>query len=527
MTSRRQVLKSFAAAGAWAAMPGAVRTAFSAAEPDIVLRLVATPATVSLQRETKTRVLRYSGEVLRGRHDALRPSPGNLGPTLELRRGERVRIEVLNRVGAPTVVHWHGMIVPSSADGHPHQAVASGAGYTVEFTVRNPAGTYLYHPHPHRITGRQTYHGLAGLLIVREPREEAIGLPAQELTLVLQDRRFGDDGRLVFKRSMMDDMNGVLGDRVLVNGIDDAAFKVPPRPHRLRLANVSNARIYKLAWSDDRPMRVVGTDGGLLSRAEGVQERPYITIFPFQRIELVEDFGARADGAEIALVSREFSGLDMMDSMMGGSGMMGGVMGGGMMGRGGGMGGMMGGGGGMMGGMMGSSQGEELHIARFTVSAGARSRVTPLELPPLEPLSLEGTHELHTQLAFRHMRGFLNGRRFDTEDPMAVADDERLPAGRTSVWTFANDGGGMPMPHPIHVHGVQFRIHERSGGDVPDDLREGLIDAGWHDTFGIFPGERVRIALAPQASGLFMYHCHNLEHEDGGMMRNCLFESQT
>jgi len=515
VTTRRDVLKTFAAGSAMLALPRAMRSAFAAAdEPDVVLRLVAAPAAVALQPASKTRVLRYTGEVLRGRRDAIRPSPGNLGPTLELRRGERVRIEVVNGVGAPTVVHWHGMIVPDSADGHPHQAVPSGGSYTVEFTVRNPAGTYLYHPHPHRITGRQTYYGLAGLLIVREPREREMGLPGQEheLQLVLQDRRIGDDGQLVFKRGMMDDMNGVLGDRVLVNGVDDSAFKVLPRAYWLRVANVSNARIYKLAWSDERPLRVIGSDGGLFSRSEGIQERPYVTLFPFQRVELIEDFGARSDGAEIALVSREFSGLDMMGSMMGGGGMMGrGMMGGGMMG----------------GGMMGPEQGEELHVARFTVSPGARRKAALLELPQSEAPAREGKYELRTQLAFRHMRGFLNGRRFDTEDAMAVAEDERLPARQTSVWTFANDGGGMPMPHPIHVHGVQFRILERRGGDVPADLREGLIDAGWHDTFGIFAGERVRIALAPEVPGLFMYHCHNLEHEDGGMMRNCLFEAQT
>ena len=521
MTTRREVLKSFAAGTGLLALPKAVRRAL-ADEPDVFIRLTAAPASMALVEGTKTRGLRYSGEVVGGRRDALRPSPGNLGPTLELRRGERVRIEVVNRVGQPTVVHWHGMLVPDSADGHPHQAVASGSNYTVEFTVRNPAGTYLYHPHPHRVTGRQTYYGLAGLLVVREPFESEIGLPERELELVLQDRRLSDDGELVFKRGMMDDMNGVLGDRMLVNGVDDAAFKVAPRAYRVRIANVSNARIYKLAWSDDRPMRVVASDGGLFSRGEGIQERPYVTLFPFQRIELVEDFGTRADGAEIALVSREFSGLDMMGSMMGGQGMMGdGGMMGGMMGR-----GMMGGGG-MMGGMMGAGQGDELHIARFTVSAGARSRAARLELPHSDTPLPDGKYELRTQLAFRMMRGFLNGRRFDTEDPMAVAENERLPAGRTSIWTFSNDGGGMAMPHPMHVHGVQFRILERRGGDVPEELRDGLIDAGWHDTFGIFPGERVRIALAPQIPGLFMYHCHNLEHEDGGMMRNCLFEAQT
>lgn len=526
MWTRREILKALAAGG-MLGMP-TLRQALGATEPDVILKLMAAPDRVPIRRGSETRVLRYTGEVLRGRSDAIRPSSGYLGPTLELRRGERLRIEVVNRVDDPTVIHWHGMIVPDTADGHPHQAVRSGGRYTVEFTVRNPAGTYLYHPHPHRITGRQTYYGLAGLLIVREPREQEMGLPAREheLQLVLQDRRFDNDNQFVFKRMMMDDMNGVLGDRVVVNGVDDPAFKVAPRAYRLRIANVSNARIYKLAWSDGRPLRVIATDSGLLSRAEGIQERPYVTLFPFERIELIEDFGARRDGAEIALVSQAFSdGMDdMMGSMMGQGGDssrrggMGGMMGGmmeGMMGR------------GMMRGMMGPSQGEELHLARFTIAPGARSRAQALALPEEEPRAREGKHELRTQLAFRHMRGFLNGRRFDTKDMMAVADDEWLPVGESAVWTFANDGRGMPMSHPIHIHGVRFRVIERSAGGIPEDLREGIINAGFKDTFGIFPGERVRVQIAPSVAGLFMYHCHNLEHEDGGMMRNCLFGSRS
>ena len=514
--TRRDVLKTFAAGAGTLAVPQSVRTAFGAEEPDLVLRLVAVPAAMKIRAGAETRGLRYTGEVLHGRADAVRQSPGNLGPTLDLRRGERVRIEVVNRMQEPTVIHWHGMILPESADGHPHQAVGTGESYTAQFTVRNPAGTYLYHPHPHEITGRQSYYGLSGLLVVREPREQEIGLPAREheLPLVLQDRRFGGDNQLVFKRMMMDDMNGVLGDRVLVNGLDDAAFKIAPRLYRLRIANMSNARIYKLAWSDGGPLRVIGADGGLFSRVEGVRELPYVTLFPFERVEVLEDFGARRDGAEIALVSRAFSGLDdMMSGMMGGRGMMGGGMMGGMMGR-----------GGMMGGMMGPSQGDELQIARFTVSPGPRSRAAALALPPEEPRAREGKHELRTQLAFRHMRGFLNGRRFDSADMTAVADDEWLPAGESTVWTFANDGPGMAMSHPIHIHGVRFRIVERSGA-IPDDLREGIVDAGYKDTFAIFAGQRVRVQVAPEIPGLFMYHCHNLEHEDGGMMRNCKFGS--
>jgi len=512
MWTRRNMLQALGAGAGIVAAPWPLRAAMAAAAPDLVLRLTAAPDTVHIRSGGDTAVLRYTGQVLRGRADALRPSSSHLGPTLEFRRGERVRIEFRNRLAEPSIIHWHGMIVPEAADGHPRFAVGPGGEYVYDFTVRNPAGTYLYHPHPHGLTGGQVYRGLAGLVIVREAEERAWGLPGREheLALVIQDRRLGGDNRLVFKRMMMDDMNGVLGDTVLVNGTADAAFRVAPRPWRLRLANASNARIYKLAWSDGRPMRVIATGNGVLSAAEGVQTRPYVVLGPFERVELLEDFGTRPAGSEVALVSREFAGLGMTDMMGGGmmdgmGDMMRGMMGGGMEG--------------MMRGMRGPAQGEALTVARFTVMSGTRSAGDALRLPPAAA-ALEPEHEVHTRLAFRHMRGFLNGRRFEME---GVADDERLPVGRGTVWTFANDGGGMAMAHPMHIHGVRFRVVERSAGGVPESLREGLVDAGGKDTFLIFPGERVRLRVAPTEAGLFLYHCHNLEHEDGGMMRNCRF----
>ena len=499
MLTRRQFLGATAAA---LAVPLPVRRAF-ADEPDLVLQLAAEPGSIPLWKGPQTQVLRYGAAVLRGRADAVKPAGGVLGPTLELKRGERVRIHFRNRLRNPSIIHWHGMLVPDQADGHPRFAVGAGGEYVYEFTVRNPAGTYLYHPHPHGMTGAQVYYGLAGVLIVREPDEHARGLPADhELALVIQDRRVGADNQFVFQRTMMDRMTGVLGDRVLVNGMPDAAFKVSPRPYRLRLANVSNARIYKLAWSDGRPMRVIATDNGLLSSAEGPKEVPYVTLAPFERVELLEDFGERRSGAEIALVSRAFSSMSMADMMEG-------MMGGGMMGN------MMGGR--MGGGMMGADQGQELPIARFMVGSGTRVRGGPLALPDPVPPPERPAAELHTQISFRHMRGFLNGRTFDMT---GFADDERMPLGRPVAWTFTNDGPGMAMPHPMHVHGVRFRILERRGGEAADDLREGIVSARFKDTFMIMPGERIRLAFTPTESGLFMYHCHNLEHEDGGMMRN-------
>jgi FtsP/CotA-like multicopper oxidase with cupredoxin domain len=497
MITRRQFLGTVAAA---IAVPPFVRNV-SADTPDLIVRITAEPRRISLFQGQQTHTLGYIANVLHGRTDAVKSSAGAFGPTLELKRGERVRIHFVNRMKDPSIIHWHGMIVPDQADGHPRFAVGEDGEYVYEFVVRNPAGTYLYHPHPHGMTGAQVYRGLAGMLIVREPNETERGLPAveHELALAIQDRRISADNQFVYQRTMMDRMNGVLGDEVLVNGIPDAAFTVAPRPYRLRLANVSNARIYKLAWSDGRPMQVIATDNGLLSAAEGPKELPYLTLAPFERVELLEDFGERRVGADVALVSGAFSLR---------SGMMGGRMGGGMMG------GMMNG---MMGGMMSGGQGQELTVARFTVGSGTRVRGVPLALPAATPAIADPVAQLQTQLSFRHMQGFLDGRSFEMTD---VADDEHMPLGKSVSWTFSNDGPGMAMPHPMHVHGVRFRILERRGGEAADDLREGIISAGFKDTFLILSGETVRVAFTPTEPGLFMVHCHNLEHEDGGMMRN-------
>lgn len=524
--TRRDILKTFAVAGGALAAPLPLRCALGASEPDVVIRLTAVQDRIGIWNGANTGVLRYTGQVLKGRRDALKASTSYLGPTLEFRTGERVRIYFENRLSEHSIIHWHGMVVPERDDGHPRFAIPPGKSYPYEFTIRNPAGMYLYHPHPHGLTGEQVYYGLAGLLIVRDAAEAASGLPSgeQELPLVIQDRRLGDDNQLVFMRSMMDRMNGVLGDTILVNGRPDASFNVAPRPYRLRIANISNARIYKLAWSDDRPMQVVATDGGLLPASVGPQTRPYIVLAPFERIEILEDFGARRGGTEATLMSRKFSSASM-GGMMGGrgggmmqdEGMMGGMMGGGgMMGRGGGM--MGGRGGGMMRGMMGPDQGEELTLARFTIAAGPRVRMSRLRLPDTANAVEKPARELYTQLSFRMMHGFLNGREFQMT---AVAKDEHLPLEKPVAWTLANDGAGMAMPHPMHIHDTRFRIIERGGINAPD-LRDGIVDVGFKDTVLVLPGEHVKVAFTPQYPGLFLYHCHNLEHEDGGMMRNYL-----
>ena len=114
----------------------------------------------------------------------------------------------------------------------------------------------------------------------------------------------------------------------------------------------------------------------------------------------------------------------------------------------------------------------------------------------------------------------MGGRVFDMSD---VAADETVAAGSTHLWDFVNAGGpmGMQMAHPIHLHGRQFRVVSRTGGSPTNSVREGLIDDGWTDTVLVLPNETVRLQVKfSDFPGLYLYHCHILEHEDMGMMRN-------
>ena len=82
----------------------------------------------------------------------------------------------------------------------------------------------------------------------------------------------------------------------------------------------------------------------------------------------------------------------------------------------------------------------------------------------------------------------------------------------------------LSLPHPIHLHGQQFQIVSRKQNEsnsAYDTIKQGFIDKGWKDTILVMPGEDIEI-IKPfeDYTGLFLYHCHNLEHEDLGMMRN-------
>jgi len=475
--------------------------------PDVELLLTAAPDEMAVLPGAPTRVWRFTGRLLKGPANTLETLPRSyLGPVIRLRRGQKVRVRFANQLPEDSIVHWHGLDVPERADGHPRLAVGHGRNYVYEFEVTNRAGTYWYHPHPHMRTGAQVYQGLAGVLLVQDDEEAQLALPSggTELLCVIQDRQFDARNQLVFHGGvMMEMMNGFLGDRVLVNGQPQPTTEVDAAWHRVRLLNGSNARIYKLAWSRDLPMTVIGGDGGLLDTP---LHQPALTLAPGQRADLLLDLTGVAAGTDVHLESQAFAEADA--GLVGMMGMMG------MRGRG-------------MRGMMGGRSSVPNGAPQRVMTLRTRARQGPAFRVPERLSSFGAEWSLRVDaptrrvpLTFMRMEWSLDGRTFAMGD---VAAEETVAAGSTQIWQFENRANpmGMEAAHPIHMHGRQFRVIGRTGGGATNALSAGIVDGGWRDTVLVLPGETVRVQVTfTRHPGLYLYHCHILEHEDMGMMRN-------
>ncbi len=462
-------------------------------DPDVEIRLTARPDVQQIYPGAPTQIWRYEGEVLRGPADTLVSVPDSyLGPTFRVKTGTQLRVHFVNELPEESIVHWHGLHVPDHADGHPRLAVGGGETYVYNFEVMDRAGTYWYHPHPHGRTGPQVYSGLAGLFLIDDDEDTALDLPSgdHDLPIVIQDRLFDHDNQLVYNTGgMMSQMLGMFGDEILVNGQPDAQLAVDRGAYRLRLMNGSNARIYKLAWEDGTPLKVFGTDGGLLEKPV---VRDYLTLAPAQRLDIWVDFGMWGPGTNLKMVN--------LPSMAPGGG-------------------------------------GEFPIFTATIQDTERQAPTLPETLTRHAVLEAGqavnasSPRVFTLQMGRGMQWTINGRQFDMMD---VARDERVKLGDIELWEFYNQGGsgmgmgmmgGMSQPHPMHVHGLQFKIVERrlDPGEerAYQTLKDGFVDEGWHDTVLVMPGEHVRILMQfKDFTGLYLYHCHILEHEDMGMMRN-------
>ena len=409
-----------------------------------------------------------------------------LGVTLRANKGDRVHIKVKNNLHETTTLHWHGMKLPAKFDGGPHQPIDPGASWLSKYTIIQPAATTWYHSHQLHKTGKQVYQGLAGLFIIDDNEAKTLDLPSEygvdDFPVIIQDREFNSDGSFVYDNSIHDKMMGKTGNVILVNGVVNPVLKTKKSLIRLRILNASNARIYHLAFDDNRPFHIIGSDGGLL---EKTLKSSTITLSPAERVEVLIDVSDR--GLPILIHQpRQHS--------MSGMGM------------------------GMMGMMSGGN--ESFNIFQINASGAKNTQaVIPEKLVSHQKtdkkVNKKRYFELQMKMGMKVMVMMMFGNKVFRINGKAMdinRIDEVVKAGSSEIWIIENKS---VMAHPFHIHNAQFKIISKKGSISEHET-------GFKDTVLIQPNDVVELLIHfpmyKDEKVPYMYHCHILEHEDQGMM---------
>jgi spore coat protein A len=396
------------------------------------------------------------------------------GPTIRARAGDDAATTTVvqtNQLQEAMSVHLHGAHVVPTSDGHPNDLIQPGGNKTYVYPNTQLPATLWYHDHAVDVTGPHVYMGLAGFYITSDDFEDALGLPSgsNDIPLLIQDRLFNRNGSFAYPRTDDAINRGVIGDRILVNGVIQPFLQVARRKVRFRLLNGSNSRIYDFRLSNGQPLIQIGSDGGLLPVAV---PRSVIRLGPSERADVVIDFTDLANGTSIFLRN-----TNRMLPL--------------------------------------SRDRAPREILRFDVN-GAQTVTPPIAtLRPHLPVTGGNTRNFQLSRVFQpdgRPTWLING---ETYNPASIIADN-VVNNSTEVWRFQNNSN---LTHPMHIHLVQFKIVDIGG--VPPLLG----DDGWKDTVNVPPftnvGVRMRFGVwnaGAGPTGTYVFHCHVLEHEDHAMM---------
>ena len=391
------------------------------------------------------------------------------GPLIHLKVGDRLIVHFTNKLPQPTTVHWHGLRVPIQMDGVPGASqpeVPPGGTFTYDFVVPDP-GLFWYHPHV--MAAEQVGFGLYGAFLVDDP---SAPIDIEEHVLVLGDMDLLDNGTLA-----PSDTGGSAGmafgregSLVLVNGRNHPRVTVNTGvPQRWRIVNAAKSRYFELNAGSRKAFTKIGTDGGFQEYSEEVEN---LLLAPGERMDVFFT-PTEAPGTQIGLISRLFDrGYGSTEAR----------------------------------------QPEEL----LTLVMSAAPAPPPIALPritrTIEPLNQTGATPVTIDFGVEQNqadRSFLytiNGKSLE-KIPQVKAS-----VGETQIWTVTNN---TPWSHPLHIHGFFFQVLDKAGNPVRPMQWKDTVSVPFKDSLKII----VRFDDRP---GSWMYHCHILDHAEGGLMSSIL-----
>jgi FtsP/CotA-like multicopper oxidase with cupredoxin domain len=389
------------------------------------------------------------------------------GPLVKTRVGDRLIVHFKNELAQPTTVHWHGVRVPIEMDGVPgisQPEVKTGESFTYDFVVRD-AGLYWYHPHV--MSAAQVGFGLYGALLVEDP-DDGVGVEDQ-LTLVLSDIGFDAKGKLEPADSggSAGMVFGREGDYVLVNGRHRPVLKARSgAPQRWRIVNAAKSRFFYLDL-DGQEFTVIGSDGGM-------QERPVKTdillVTAGERVDVIVTPKGKA-GTPVPLramlYNRGYGSVEYRSV-------------------------------------------EEVLTIEFARDAPIAAKPVTTARALAAP-STEGATPVDVVLTLPPMQNNksefrVNGAPFWKAKPLAAK------LGEKQIWIVKNDSD---WDHPFHLHGFFFHVLDEKG--------EAVRPLALKDTVNVPMKSTVRILIDfNERPGEWMFHCHILDHAEGGLMGTVL-----
>jgi spore coat protein A, manganese oxidase len=399
------------------------------------------------------------------------------GPTIRQSLNRKSVLRVVNHLGKDrhqeaiqAVVHLHGMGSLPQYDGYAMDAIIPE--YFKDYYYDNDrAATLWYHDHMMDLTWRNVYMGQLGMYIVEDPAEHGLNLPKGEydIPLILEDKEFSTDGALIF-----DDAEQVVlyaQALTLVNGVAYPRLEVANRKYRFRLLNGATRRYYKLSLSQNRDeltagesFTVIANDGGLLPEPVTLSSpQESLRLAMAERYEIVIDFSQYPIGTQLYLQDyKTTDGQTVFNPVM-----------------------------------------------RFDVSRrAADDSVIPASLKETVPISMGAVKQTRRfEYAKTNEQWTINGHSWG--DHVTAA---RPQPGDVEIWELVNPLAGKR--HPVHMHLVNAQLLDRNG-KAPL-----AYERGRKDVFHVGEKETVRVLIQfpSNIQGKYMMHCHDLQHEDNGMM---------
>ena len=388
------------------------------------------------------------------------------GPLVRAQKGNRLIVHFKNELPKPTTVHWHGLQVPIQMDGVPGASqpnVEPGGSFTYDFTVPDAA---LFWYHPHVMSAAQLGFGLYGPMLVEDP-DDGVGLDTERILVLsdidvtptneLESPETGGSAGMAFGRE---------GNIVLVNGRQKPRVTIPPGvTQRWRIVNAAKSRYFDLDAGEQHRLLQIGGDGGFLEQSVDL---PTVRLAPGERADVIIT-PAGPPGTEIPVIARLFDrGYGSTEARM-----------------------------------------EE---GIFSLVMGSEPAPPPVPLPrvtrAIEPLSLEGAEPV--AIEFNVAQDTVSKAFYYTINGQSLGKFKPVQAtvGTTQIWTITNPS---PWSHPFHLHGFFFQ--------VLDENNQPVRPLQWKDTVDVPYKKSVRVAVKyDDRPGLWMFHCHILDHADGGLM---------